>query len=107
MDSQRPPDSIAKLLGAECILTRKYLDSLRQTRPALYRHVQAKGQVVDVDSAVPCKQRLVRKDPEVSAAPRPFEGRLNFILPQLPLQLQKIFQCVLIVSINCHPLGAL
>ena len=29
MDSERPPDSIAEFVGAELILTRKYLDSFR------------------------------------------------------------------------------
>jgi hypothetical protein len=38
MDSERPPNGIAELFRAELILARKYLDSFRQTRAALYRH---------------------------------------------------------------------
>src|SRR5271165_5063217 len=63
MDSERPPDRIAEFVGAELILTRKYLDSFRQTRAALYWHFQPKSQVVDVDPAVPCEQWFVRKYP--------------------------------------------
>src|ERR1700733_657068 len=107
MDSERPPDSIAELVRTEFILTRKYLDSFRQTSAAFYWHFQPKSQVVDVDPAVPCQQRLVRKDPEVSATTRLFERRLYAILTQLPLQLQKVLQGILIVGVNCHPLGAL
>ena len=107
MDSERPPNSIAEFVRAELILARKYLDSFRQTRTALYRHFQATRQVVDVDPAVSCKQWLVREDPEVSTTAGFFERRLNSILTQLPLQLQKILQRILVVSVNCHPLGAL
>src|SRR6266852_5465911 len=107
MDSERSADCVTEFVGAELILTRKDLDSLRQTRATLYRHFQPTSQVVDVDPAVPCKQWLVREDPEVSTATGLFERRLNLILTQLPLQLQKILQSILIVSINCHPLGAL
>jgi hypothetical protein len=107
MNSERPPDSIAEFVRAELILTRKYFDSFRQTRTVLYWHFQPKSQVVDVDPAVPCEQWLVREDPKVSAATRLFERCLNSILTQFPLQLQKILQRILIVSVNCHPLGAL
>src|ERR1700678_615194 len=87
MDSERPPNGIAEFVRSELILARKYLDSFRQTRAAFYRNFQATRQVVDVDPAVPCKQWLVCKDPEVSTATRLFERRLNSILAQLPLQL--------------------
>src|SRR5580692_1450649 len=107
MDSERPPNGIAEFVRAELILARNYLDSFRQTRAALYRHFQATGYVVDVDPAVPCEQRLIRKDPEVSTATGLFERRLDSILAQFPLQLQKIIQRILIVSIDRHPLGAL
>src|ERR1700686_2923061 len=74
MESERPPDSIAEFVRAELILTRKYLDSFRQTRTTtLHWHFQAKSQVVDVDPAVPCEQWLLREDPEVSAATGLFE----------------------------------
>src|SRR5208283_4249844 len=101
------PNSIAEFVRAELILARKYLDSFRQTRAALYRYFQPTSQVVDVDPAVPCKQWLVRKDPEVSTATGLFERRLNSILTQFPLQLQKILQRIVVVGVNCHPLGAL
>src|SRR5258708_1425411 len=107
MNSERSPNSISEFVRTELILARKYLDSFRQTKAAFYRHLQATGQVVDVDSAVPCKQWLVREDPEVSPPTRLFERRLNSILTQLPLQFQKIFKRVLIIGINCHPLGTL
>ncbi len=55
---------------------------------------------------VPCKQWFVREDPEASTATGLFE-LLNPILSQLPLQLQKIFHCILVVSVNCHLLRAL
>src|ERR1700680_2936459 len=90
MDSERPPDSIAEFVRAELILTRKDLDSFRQTRTAFYWHFQAESQVVDVDPAVPCEQWFVRKDPEVSTPTGLFERRLNSVLAQFPLQLQKI-----------------
>jgi hypothetical protein len=80
MDSERPPDRIAEFVGAELILTRKYLDSFRQTRTALYWHFQPKSQIVDVDPAVLCEQWFVREDPEVSAATRLFERCFNSIL---------------------------
>src|SRR5258708_11341605 len=107
MNSERPPDSIAEFVRAELILTRKYFDSFRQTRTALYWHFQPKSQVVDVNPAMPCEQWLVREDPKVSAATRLFERCLNSILTQFPLQLQKILQRILIGIINCHPLAAL
>jgi hypothetical protein len=107
MDPERPPNSIAEFVRAELILARKYLDSFRQTSTPFYRYFQTTGEVVDVDPAVPCKQWLVREDPEVSTATGLFEPRLNSVLAQFPLQLQKILQRILIVSINCHPLGAL
>jgi len=56
---------------------------------------------------MPCEQRFVREDPEVSTATRFFERCLDSILTQLPLQLQKILQRILIVGVNCDPLGAL
>src|ERR1700688_428377 len=80
MDSERSSDRIAEFVRAELILTRTYLDSFRQTRTALYWHFQSKSQVVDVDSAVPCEQWLVRENPEVSAATRLFKRCLNSIL---------------------------
>jgi len=43
MDPKRPPNGIAEFVGTELILARKYLDSFRQTRAALYRHFQAAG----------------------------------------------------------------
>ena len=43
----------------------------------------------------------------MTAAARPFEGRVNLVLAKFPLQLEQVFQCVLVVGINGHPLGAL
>jgi hypothetical protein len=54
-----------------------------------------------------CKQWCVREDPEVSTATGLFRALLNSILSQLPLQLQRIFQCNLVVSVNCHSRRAL
>src|SRR6202035_4379707 len=48
-----------------------------------------------------------REDPEVSTTTGLFEPRLKAVLTQFPLQLQKVLQRIRIVSINCHPLGAL
>jgi hypothetical protein len=43
----------------------------------------------------------------VSTATGLFRALLNSILSQLPLQLQRIFQCNLVVSVNCHSRRAL
>src|SRR5437899_1842966 len=43
----------------------------------------------------------------MTTATRLFERGFDSILTQLPLQLQKIIQRILIVSVNHHPLGAL
>jgi len=93
--------------GLQLVLPREDLDTLGQACASFHRNSQPSRQVVDVDPAVACEQRLFGKDPEVPAAARLFERRLNSVLAQLPLQLEQVFECVLVIGIDSHPLGAL
>jgi hypothetical protein len=67
MDSQRPANAIAKFVWLKLILAGKDLNPFGETGASLYRHLKAKGEIVDVDAAVSRQQWLVGKDPEVSA----------------------------------------
>ena len=107
MDAQRPANGITKFVWAELILARKHLDSFCETGASFYRHLKPKSEIIDVQAAVSRQKWLVGKDPEVSTTPRLFQCRLNPIQTKFPLQLKQIFQGILIIGINRHPLGAL
>src|SRR5579859_1197787 len=107
MDAQRPANGVTKFVWPELILARKDLNPFGETGASSYRHLKAKGEIVDVDAAMSRQQWLVGKDPEVSATARLLQCRLNPILAQFPLQLKQVIQGILIVGINRHPLGAL
>jgi len=72
VNTKRRAHSVAKFLWTQLILSRKHLNSLRQSRASLDWQFEAKSEVVDVHSAVSCQQWLGGKDPEMGAAARLF-----------------------------------
>jgi hypothetical protein len=70
MHTERATDGVSKFFRAKLILPRKDFDSLRQSCAPFDRNLQAKCEIVDVDSALLRQQRLVGKDPKVPPAPR-------------------------------------
>jgi hypothetical protein len=95
--------SIGKFLRTDLILPWKHLNSFRQSRTSLDGHLEPKSEVVDVHAAISCQQWLVGKDPEMGAAARLFECRLDPILAQFPLQLQQIPEGVSVIRVNGDP----
>jgi hypothetical protein len=53
------------------------------------------------------QSRLFEEDPEMRAAVRFLERRLDAVLLKLVLQLQQIDRSVLIIGVDCNPLGPL
>ena len=84
----------------------KYLNPVRQAR-TLHRQPKPSGEVVNIDSALAGQQRRRQQDPEVASSLAHFECRFDDILPEVVLELQQIFHCVLIVGINRYPFAAL
>jgi hypothetical protein len=62
---------------------------------------------VDIDTAIGRQQGCLGEDPEMTAAPRLFQSRLNAVLLQLIPQLKKILHAAVIVRVDRHPLRAL
>src|SRR5436190_6800790 len=99
-------NGIAKSARRNYIVFGKYLDAFPQARP-LHRHSQSQGNVVNVDTAISCQERLRKKDPQMAASSAHLECRLNSVLTQPILQLQQVFHGMFVIGIDGDPLAAL
>src|SRR5688572_11406867 len=79
MNAERRPDRVAKLAGADFILTWEYFNPFRQADP-LDRQTEPQSGVVDVNAAVAGERRLLEEDPEMSAAIGFLERGLDAVL---------------------------
>ena len=86
--------------GPNLVVAWKHLNPLGKTGSAFQWDSQPAGKIVDVDSALLCQERLFHEDPKVTAAARPFKGRVNTVLAKFPLQLEQVFECIPVVRIN-------
>jgi hypothetical protein len=84
----------------------KYFDAVSPTG-ALHRHSQTRGKIVDVDSAVLRQQRRFQENPKMASAFAHFQRRLHLVLPEVVLELQEVFHCVLVIGIDGDPFTTL
>jgi hypothetical protein len=88
------------------VLFGKDLDSLPQPT-ALYGYAEPEREIVYIDTAIGRQQGRLGEDPEMTAAPRLFQSRLNAVLFQLITQLKQVLHAAVIVRVDRHPLRAL
>ena len=106
VNAERPANGIAKAPKLNDVVLGKYFDTFFQTR-LLHRHCQSQSNVMNVDTAVSCQKRCLKKDPQMAASSAHFKCGLNPVLAQPVLELQQVVHRILVVGIDGHPLARL
>ena len=72
--AERSADGVAVLSVFEPVLAREYFYAFLETA-AFDRNAEPEREVIDIDPAFGCQQRLGAEDPEMTAAARLFQAR--------------------------------
>src|ERR1700739_898121 len=101
--AERSTNCIAVLSVIKLVLAREDFYAFLQTA-ALDRNAEPEREVIDIDSALGCQQRLGAEDPEMTAAAGLFQRSVHSILLELPLQPEQGIQRSIEVGVNRDPL---
>src|ERR1019366_1763225 len=106
VNAQRTADGIPVLSGLQLVVLWEDLDPFPQPA-SLDRHPQPQSKVVHVNPAVPRRQWVRHKDPEVPAAVALLKRRLHSILFEVVAKLDEVWERILVIRVDGHPLTPL
>ena len=84
MYAERCTDCVAVLSVFELVLAREDFYAFLETA-TFDRNTEPEREIIDIDPALRCQQRLGAQDPEMTATARLFEGGFDSVLLELPM----------------------